>query len=268
MEWFRLYNEFRADAKLVSFTKAQRYDFLSLLCLASESQERGTIHLEDEDLAATLGLSDDEWRAFRTKLERKNMVHGENGSLVITNWQTRQKASDSSLERVKRYRERNKPVTETEVKRDCNVTVTERTEQIDREEKKERAEGVPAATAAARSRFVKPSEVEFAAYFKEKGSTGKEARKAWDYYESKGWLVGKVPMKDWKAAVRGWIERAGEFGNGHSPADRSDADVTAEAGYQRAQAIIAERSRGTEEAVPMPEEVKKMLGGILGRQMP
>ena len=25
-----------------------------------------------------------------------------------------------------------------------------------------------------------------------------------DYYSSKGWLVGKSPMKDWKAAVRTW----------------------------------------------------------------
>lgn len=25
-----------------------------------------------------------------------------------------------------------------------------------------------------------------------------------DYYESKGWLIGKTPMKDWKAAVRTW----------------------------------------------------------------
>lgn len=25
-----------------------------------------------------------------------------------------------------------------------------------------------------------------------------------DYYESKGWLVGKSPMKNWQAAVRTW----------------------------------------------------------------
>lgn len=25
-----------------------------------------------------------------------------------------------------------------------------------------------------------------------------------DFYESKGWMVGKSPMKDWKAAVRVW----------------------------------------------------------------
>lgn len=26
----------------------------------------------------------------------------------------------------------------------------------------------------------------------------------WDYYTSKGWTVGRAPMKDWKAAVRNW----------------------------------------------------------------
>ena len=28
-----------------------------------------------------------------------------------------------------------------------------------------------------------------------------------DFYQSKGWMVGKNPMKDWKAAVRGWEQR-------------------------------------------------------------
>jgi len=27
----------------------------------------------------------------------------------------------------------------------------------------------------------------------------------WDYYQSKGWVVGKSPMKDWRAAARRWI---------------------------------------------------------------
>ena len=33
-------------------------------------------------------------------------------------------------------------------------------------------------------------------------------------YESKGWKVGKNPMKDWKAAVRNWERN--EYGNGYS----------------------------------------------------
>ena len=28
-----------------------------------------------------------------------------------------------------------------------------------------------------------------------------------DYYESKGWFIGKSKMKDWKAAVRTWERR-------------------------------------------------------------
>ena len=31
-----------------------------------------------------------------------------------------------------------------------------------------------------------------------------DASKFVDFYASKGWLVGKSPMKDWKAAVRNW----------------------------------------------------------------
>jgi hypothetical protein len=31
-----------------------------------------------------------------------------------------------------------------------------------------------------------------------------ESEKFVDYYTSKGWMVGKAPMKDWKSAVRNW----------------------------------------------------------------
>jgi hypothetical protein len=31
-----------------------------------------------------------------------------------------------------------------------------------------------------------------------------KAQQFCDYYESKGWVIGKSPMKSWKAAVRTW----------------------------------------------------------------
>jgi len=34
-----------------------------------------------------------------------------------------------------------------------------------------------------------------------------KAQQFWDYYESKGWVVGRSPMKNWKAAVRTWQAR-------------------------------------------------------------
>ena len=54
-------------------------------------------------------------------------------------------------------------------------------------------------------RFVKPSVEEIDAYCKERGYNI-DAEHFWNYYESKGWVVGKSPMKSWKAAVDTWIK--------------------------------------------------------------
>lgn len=54
-----------------------------------------------------------------------------------------------------------------------------------------------------KKRFKKPTIEEIQAYIKEK-KMHFDAERFFDYYESKGWLVGKSPMKDWKAACRTW----------------------------------------------------------------
>lgn len=33
-----------------------------------------------------------------------------------------------------------------------------------------------------------------------------------DFYDAKGWVVGRTPMKDWKAAIRTWERRHGTVG--------------------------------------------------------
>lgn len=53
------------------------------------------------------------------------------------------------------------------------------------------------------SRFIKPTVEEVDAYVKENGYHI-DAENFVNYYESKGWVVGKAPMKDWKAACRTW----------------------------------------------------------------
>jgi hypothetical protein len=35
----------------------------------------------------------------------------------------------------------------------------------------------------------------------------------WDFYESKGWIVGKTPMKSWRSALSGWNRRHVERGD-------------------------------------------------------
>lgn len=56
---------------------------------------------------------------------------------------------------------------------------------------------------SAHARFQKPSIEDVRAYIMEQGYRV-DADTFFDYYESKGWLVGKSPMKDWKAAIRNW----------------------------------------------------------------
>ena len=51
--------------------------------------------------------------------------------------------------------------------------------------------------------FKIPTVDEIASYCQERNNSV-DAQRFFDYYESKGWYVGKNKMKDWKAAVRTW----------------------------------------------------------------
>lgn len=56
-------------------------------------------------------------------------------------------------------------------------------------------------------RFVKPTPKELVAHFESKGSNSNEAENFFNFYESKGWLVGKSKMKVWKSSASLWISK-------------------------------------------------------------
>lgn len=53
--------------------------------------------------------------------------------------------------------------------------------------------------------FKKPSTTEINQYLLDNNITTFTGEAFFDYYESKGWMIGKNKMKDWKAAVRTWV---------------------------------------------------------------
>ena len=57
-------------------------------------------------------------------------------------------------------------------------------------------------------RFTPPTVQEVRDYINDKGYTV-DAQRFVDFYDSKGWMIGKNKMKDWKAAVRTW-NKSGE----------------------------------------------------------
>jgi hypothetical protein len=60
-----------------------------------------------------------------------------------------------------------------------------------------------------RSHFSKPSIEEIREYCLSRNNQV-DPEQFYNFYESKGWMVGKSPMKDWKASVRTWEKREKE----------------------------------------------------------
>lgn len=48
-----------------------------------------------------------------------------------------------------------------------------------------------------------------------KRNNGIDAQQFIDFYEARGWMIGKTKMKDWQAAIRTW-ERRGQYGTGQA----------------------------------------------------
>ena len=67
-------------------------------------------------------------------------------------------------------------------------------------------------------RFAKPTVEEIAAYCRSRNN-GLDAEQIWDFYESKGWFIGKTKMKNWRSAVRTWERRRREEQNAAASAN-------------------------------------------------
>lgn len=76
--------------------------------------------------------------------------------------------------------------------------------------------------------FTKPTIEEITDYCKERGNNI-DPQSFFDYYESKGWLVGKTSMVDWKAAVRNWERNNyNNYSNGTKSSNNSRGTARAE----------------------------------------
>lgn len=74
--------------------------------------------------------------------------------------------------------------------------------------------------------FTPPTLDEVSAYCQGRGNNVSPQRFI-DFYESKGWMVGKNKMKDWKAAIRTWEQRETPKKNDYPQRQYSDADYEA-----------------------------------------
>ena len=122
-----------------------------------------------------------------------------------------------SAKRVREFRARQKEVKALH----CNGAVTSGNENVTLELEKELETEEANASMCVRAcedekksakRFQKPTLDELIAYKQKANLVLVDCEAFFDFYESKGWVVGKNPMKDWQAAMRNWDRTERERG--------------------------------------------------------
>lgn len=88
--------------------------------------------------------------------------------------------------------ERNGNETQTKRKRNASETQTKSIEEEQKEQEQQKE-----------NKFKKPSIEEIALFMEEKGMNN-VAERFYNFYEAKGWMIGKNQIKNWKACVNTW----------------------------------------------------------------
>lgn len=233
MEWLRWYHGCVTDPKFPLIARRSGQNVAAVLAMwaallerASMSDVRGSIDGFDcESFDALLGLEDGACQAILAAFEAKGMIIDG----YISKWRerqpTRERDDNNSTDRVRKFRKRQKALQNQE-SNDCNASETPcnatehhetpRREEI-REEKRDQdpphtppqaggeGEDNPPVESGRKLRqhFTPPVPDEVDAYCRQRDN-GIDGQEFCDFYASKGWMVGKNRMKDWKAAVRTW----------------------------------------------------------------
>jgi len=160
------------------------------------ADKNGDIYLlfKQADIEDTLHISHPTCVKAMKQLEKYDLID------VIR--QGVQKPNKVYIKKLKNLTSRGKKNLHQEVKK-INTNDTEYSETEKNDTENVEMAGKPA---RARKTFQAPTLDEVQAYCQERGNSIDPERFI-DFYASKGWMIGKNKMKDWKAAVRNWERR-------------------------------------------------------------
>ena len=145
-------------------------------------------------------------------------LYGENpqfkdGTLEMALWAKIARRIDQEREKYERVKEKRAAAGRKHTGNQYNAPKAESPQVPEKEtpaevpaERTKTAKPAPKAEKPKAPQFVKPTVEEIDGYCKERRN-GLDAQQFFDFYESKGWKVGAVKMKDWRASVRTWEQR-------------------------------------------------------------
>lgn len=236
VKWIKIATGIFDDEKILLIESMPEADaiiviWFKLLTLAGKQNNDGIFILNDripytEEMLATI---------FRRPLqvvrlainvfEQFGMIEIVNDTITIPSWEKHQnidgleKIREQNRKRVAKYREKQKLL---EAPEECNVTVTQRNETDKNRLDKNRLE-----KNIKHIRNQIPPTREMVSEYIAENHYRVDADAFMDYYESKGWLVGKTKMKDWQATVRNWNRKE----SGRSGCSNADSQSDAERYY-------------------------------------
>lgn len=142
---------------------------------------------------------------FKSEHQIEQQTSNKNSLITIVNWELYQKSEQQNEQQMN-----NKWTTTEQQVNTNNNDNNDNNETMKQNLEKKNIK---------RKVFQKPTVEEIMQYCTER-LNNVDPQRFFDFYESKGWKVGKEPMKDWKACVRTW-----EKNTNTKPIQRNDGNI-------------------------------------------
>lgn len=229
VKWIKIVTDIFDDEKIMLIESLPEADsiiviWFKLLCLAGKQNNSGVFQINGripytEEMFATIFRRKlNTVRLALTTFEQYGMIEIINNTVTIPNWGKHQSIEQIEARREyqrnyqRQYYAKQKALAEGKKSKRLDKSLDDG---LDKDLDKQNLNGIDKNRLdkkreednSPRKRFTPPTIDELRAYAKEKGYTRFNCESFEAYYASKGWMVGKSPMKDWKAAVRGWVAR-------------------------------------------------------------
>ncbi|MCP4709863.1 MAG: hypothetical protein GY869_14670 [Planctomycetes bacterium] len=201
MAWIRIDTDFFTNDEVCDVTHVTRYAVTSVIAYVKAHGSRGEVRATPKQIARSMDVP---IKNIQEALAT-SFFSVEDKTIQVVKWQKFQ-IDPTHAERQKKYRNKNdlSDASDSHSRHVTRVTPTVTvTGTVTPTE--EKASAKKKATA-----FKRPTLDEIQKYIDKLQYENFDVNKFHDFYESKGWMVGKNKMRDWKAAVRNWRRSDGD----------------------------------------------------------
>lgn len=202
--WLKLKEDYFSSPKIKKLRKIAGGDTYTIIYLKMQLlsvKNQGIIQFENieptfvEELSLMLDEDVDNVAITLEYLKTQGLIEENNNEYLFVEATNNIGTESASAERVRRFRERKEDL-KLDNALHCNASVTE-----------VKRDYISISSSISKSnKFIKPTIEEVDAYCKERNN-GIDAENFIAFYDSKGWVIGKSPMKNWKSAIVTWEKR-------------------------------------------------------------